>query len=280
MATQTIELPLALVRAFSAIPTGGNPAGVVQLTAGLGCQLSTAQLQQLAAQSAQPVTAFVWAVAGGYQIRWFTTAQEINLCGHGTLAAAAVLFAQQPAGATLQFFSAYGDIAVTSTSGGYCLQLPCFALQPMPVAELPPSVSQGLTIAAAVGRDLVLELHSAAAVRAYQPDFQAMRQLPWHAVLVTALAETATTAEPPCYLLRYFAPAIGIDEDPATGSAHCSLLPYWQAKLPQPDQRWQAMQCSSSGGEFVLQGLDSGLQLTSQAVITGQRLLSLPIGLS
>ncbi len=273
--TTIIELPLTLVRAFSADPTGGNPAGVVQLSTGLSSKLSTAQLQQLAAQSAQPVTAFVWAVAGGYQIRWFTTAQEINLCGHGTLAAAAVLFAQQPACATLQFFSAYGDLAVTSTSGGYCLQLPCFALQAITVAELPPSVSQGLTLAAAVGRDLVLELHSAAAVWAYQPDFPAIRQLPWHAVLVTALAETATTAEPPCYLLRYFAPGIGIDEDPATGSAHCSLLPYWQAKMPQPDQRWQAIQCSSSGGEFELQGQGAVLQLTSQAVICGERLLQL-----
>lgn len=272
---QTIGLPLALVRAFSATPAGGNPAGVLQLTAGLCSDLSTAQLQQLAAQSAQPVTAFVWAVAGGYAIRWFTPAQEINLCGHGTLAAAAVLFAQQPACSTLQFFSAYGEIAVTRTRGGYCLQLPCFALQPIAVTELPPSVSQGLTIAAAVGRDLILELNSAAAVRAYQPDFQAMRQLPWHAVLVTALAETAATAEPPCYLLRYFAPAIGIDEDPATGSAHCSLLPYWQAKMPQPDQRWQARQCSSAGGEFELQRLGAVLQLTSQAVICGERLLQL-----
>lgn len=275
MKAVTAELRLTLVRAFSAHPTGGNPAGVVLLNAGLSSDLSSAQLQQLAAQSAQPVTAFVRAVAGGYAIRWFTQAREINLCGHGTLAAAAVLFAQQPACTTLQFFSAYGDIAVTRTRGGYCLQLPSFALQPIAVTELPPSVTQGLTIAAAVGRDLVLELSSAAAVRAYQPDFEAMRQLPWHAVLVTARSDTVPTTEPAGYLLRYFAPGIGIDEDPATGSAHCSLLPYWQAKMPQPDQRWQATQCSSAGGEFALQGLGSVLQLTSQALICGERLLQL-----
>lgn len=275
MKAVTTELHLTLVRAFSAHPAGGNPAGVVLLNAELSSDLSSVQLQQLAAQSAQPVTAFVKAAAGGYTIRWFTPTQEINLCGHGTLAAAAVLFAQQPTCSTLQFFSTYGDIAVTRTERGYCLQLPCFALPPIAVTALPLSVTQGRTIAAAVGRDLVLELNSAAAVRAYQPDFQAMRQLPWHAVLVTALAETAATAEPACYLFRYFAPGIGIDEDPATGSAHCSLLPYWQAKLPQPEQRWQAIQCSSAGGEFEVQQLGSVLQLTSQAVVYGQRVLQL-----
>lgn len=279
------EIVLSLVRAFTTNPQGGNPAGVVQLAAALAADvatvqvsaINTSQLQQLAAESAQPVTAFVWPVVGGYQIRWFTPSMEINLCGHGTLAAAAVLFSQEAHRSRLQFYSVYGDMTVERTDTGFCLQLPCFPLQPIAVSDLPRSVTQGLTIAAAIGRDLVLELASAAAVRAYQPDFAAMRQLNWHAVLVTALSETETVDAEPCYVLRYFAPAIGIDEDPATGSAHCSLLPYWQKKRPQPESRWRAQQYSEAGGDFVLQQQGSVLRLTSHAVLLGQRQLGWPL---
>jgi predicted PhzF superfamily epimerase YddE/YHI9 len=285
MVSSQRQIVLSLVRAFTSHPQGGNPAGVVQLatavadegaTAEIGA-IQTSQLQQLAAQSAQPVTAFVWPVVGGYQIRWFTPSMEINLCGHGTLAAAAVLFSQQAQRSRLQFYSAYGEMTVERSDTGLCLQLPCFALQSIAVSDLPHKVTQGLTIAAAFGRDLILELANADAVRAYQPDFTAMRQLSWHAVLVTALSETAAVEGTPCYVLRYFAPSIGIDEDPATGSAHCSLLPYWQAKKPQPEQRWRAQQYSNAGGDFVLQQQGSVLRLTSQAVLLGQRQLDWPL---
>jgi len=255
------------VRAFTDKLHGGNPAGVI-------CFLqfpAQAQLQQLALQNNQPVTAMVAPTADGYQIRWFTPQQEINLCGHGTLAAAAVLFSKHPALTQLQFFSRYGDISVRKDAAGLSLFLPIFVLIPVAITTLPRAITQGLTVAAATSRDLILELASPQQVLDYQPDFSAIQQLPWHALLVTAFDDTAAT---PCYVLRYFAPSIGIDEDPATGSAHCSLLPYWQAKYPDQQGQWQARQCSAQGGEFQLRRVGEQLELTSQAVILGDVLLS------
>lgn len=254
------KVQLQRVRAFTDQPQGGNPAGVICFT-----QLpSQAQLQQLARQAKQPVTAMLAPVDGGYQIRWFTPLQEINLCGHGTLAAAAVLFARFPGMSQIKFFSQHGDISVHKNASGYSLCLPLFVLSAVALDELPVAITQGQAVAAACGRDLVVELASKQQVLAYQPDFSAIRRLPWHALLVTAFDNTVAN---PCYVLRYFAPSIGIDEDPATGSAHCSLLPYWQAKYPQLQGRWQARQYSAQGGEFQLCRVDDQLELTSQAVL-------------
>lgn len=254
-------MTLAKVRAFTSDPQGGNPAGVMVLADVFAIDSLT--LQQWATQSAEPVTAFVSATTTGYQIRWFTPTQEINLCGHGTLAAAALLFDLHPELPRLQFFSRFGDIAVAKTAAGLSMVLPAFALQPQAVAELPLAITQQQAVAAAVGRDLILELSSAQQVLDYQADFSAIRQLPWHALLITALLDEQPAAG---YCLRYFAPGIGIDEDPATGSAHCSLLPYWQAQYPK-QQQWQAQQFSPQGGSFSLRSIDARVELTSQAIV-------------
>lgn len=259
-AGQSSKIQLQLVRAFTANPQGGNPAGVICFAE----FPSQAQLQQLALQAQQPVTAMIAPTKGGYQIRWFTPQQEINLCGHGTLAAAAVLFARFPEMSQVDFFSQYGDIAVRKDAAGYSLCLPLFVLSSVAVEELPVAITQGQTVAAASGRDLILQLASKQQVIDYQPDFTAIRQLPWHAMLLTAFDETASN---PCYVLRYFAPSIGINEDPATGSAHCSLLPYWQAKYPKLPGQWLAIQCSVQGGEFLVRRVGNQLELTSQAVL-------------
>jgi predicted PhzF superfamily epimerase YddE/YHI9 len=282
-----IEAAMVLIlyrlRAFTDKAQGGNPAGVICFE-----QFPSAeQLQQLAWQSAQPVTAMVAKVTGGYQIRWYTPQQEINLCGHGTLAAAAVVFAREPALTVLQFFSEYGDIVVRRHSGGFSLCLPVFTLTPVAVKQLPLTITQGNAVAAASGRDLILELASLQQVVDYQPDFSAISKLPWHALLVTALD---TSEAEPCYWLRYFAPSIGINEDPATGSAHCSLLPYWVGRIAawqtknalqplkeHPQQgSWRARQCSAEGGEFQLRLKDGQVELTSQAVLLGEVALELP----
>ncbi len=276
------------VRAFTDKPQGGNPAGVICFE-----QFPSAvQLQQLAWQSAQPVTAMVAKAIVGYQIRWFTPQQEINLCGHGTLAAAAVVFAREPILTVLQFFSEHGDMVVRRHRGGISLCLPVFTLTSLAVKQLPQSITQGNAVAAASSRDLILELASLQQVVDYQPDFSAISQLPWHALLVTALD---TSAAEPCYWFRYFAPSIGINEDSATGSAHCSLLPYWTGRAAawpaenshapsdypvtdhQQQRRWRAWQCSAEGGEFQLRLLGGQVELTSQAVLLGEVTLALPV---
>lgn len=255
------------VRAFTDHPQGGNPAGVICFEQ----FLPDPQLQQLALKSNQPVTAMVAPLGNGYQIRWFTPLQEINLCGHGTLAAAAVLFTQTPEMSQVAFFSGYGDIQVRKTAEGFSLCLPLFTLTPVAPDALPAAISQGKTVAAASGRDLILELASKQQVIDYQPDYNAIRQLPWHALLLTAVDDTAAA---PGYVLRYFAPSIGINEDPATGSAHCSLLPYWQAKYPKWSEPWRARQCSVQGGEFKVCRIGDQLELTSQAVLVAKEWLS------
>lgn len=260
---------LHLVRAFTGHPQAGNPAGVICFEQ----FLPDHQLQQLALQANQPVTAMVAPTSNGYLIRWFTPQQEINLCGHGTLAAAAVLFAKSPEMLQVAFFSHHGNLQVYKSAAGFSLSLPVFAVTAMAMTELPAVITQGQTVAAACGRDLILELASIQQVIDYKPDLNAIRQLPWHALLVTAFDDAAS----PGYVLRYFAPSIGIDEDPATGSAHCSLLPYWQMKYPHLVGTWQARQCSEQGGDFKLRRVGEQLELTSQAVLISEVWLSVAL---
>lgn len=250
-----------LVRAFSNSITGGNPAAVM-----LFCQWpDTALLQDYARRTAQPVTSMLCKTAQGYAIRWFSAQSEINLCGHGSLAAAAVVFAAEPALQQLNFYSDFGVVAVRRSGSHLCLKLPAFAPEPQPLAVLPLAISQG-AIAAAQSRDLILEFLTVTEVQAYQPDFVLIASLPWHALILTAADNSG-------YVLRYFAPGIGINEDPATGSAHCSLLPYWRSRLgagPLP-----ARQLSEAGGTFVLQlqadGNQAVVEITTEALLCGTK---------
>lgn len=232
-----------LVHAFSSATCAGNPAAVVLFDKFPATEL----LQQLAAATLQPVTVMVCPAQNGYHIRWFSCSTEINLCGHGTLAAAAVLFNQQKNTSQsneLAFYSPFGNITVAKQQQHFCLTLHTFALQAQDLQGYAVAISQS-AIRAASSRDLILEFATAAEVAAYQPDFAAMGLLSWHAVILTAASPEGG------YVFRYFAPKIGINEDPATGSAHCSLMPYWASRLGYGPIK--ALQLSATGGEFVLQ---------------------------
>jgi predicted PhzF superfamily epimerase YddE/YHI9 len=273
------QFAVALVHAFSSATCAGNPAAVVLFDT----FAPTTLLQQLAAATGQPVTVMLCPAHNGYHIRWFSSSTEINLCGHGTLAAAAVLFNQQKnsnQGNELAFYSPFGNITVAKQQQHFCLTLHAFALQAQALESLAAGIIQG-AIRAASSRDLILEFATAAEVTAYQPDFAAMSLLPWHAVIVTAASAQGG------YVFRYFAPKIGINEDPATGSAHCSLMPYWASRLGHGPI--QARQLSATGGEFVLQLLpqssgdsdDSGdvadmVQIAAMARLAGVSQLLLP----
>ncbi len=270
------QFAVELVFAFSSATCAGNPAAVVLFETFAPTEL----LQQLATATGQPVTVMLCPAHNGYQIRWFSSSTEINLCGHGTLAAAAVLFNQQKNSLQsneLAFYSPFGNITVAKQQQHFCLTLHAFALQALALESLAAGIIQG-AIRAASSRDLILEFASAAEVAAYQPDFAAICLLPWHAVIVTAASAQGG------YVFRYFAPKIGINEDPATGSVHCSLMPYWASRLGHGPI--QARQLSATGGEFVLQLLpqncdDSGdvadmVQIAAMARLAGvsQLLLS------
>lgn len=231
------------VDAFTHQLFGGNPAGVVPLAA----WLPDAQMQRIAAENNLSETAFFVPEDDHYRIRWFTPTVEVDLCGHATLAAAWVLFnALGHAGDSVRFASASGALTVRRDDAWLMLDFP--ARPPEPVArgksvdtvlKALGTTTQPLYIGAA--RDLVVVLPDEASVQALQPDFALLATVPdWFAVTVTA---PGTGCD---FVCRFFAPRQGINEDPVTGSAFCTLIPLWAERLGRT--QLAARQISARGG--------------------------------
>lgn len=243
----------------------GNPAAVFWLEH----WPDDDRLQAMAAGQPAPVTAFICMPAGpdndvAIAIRWFAGRQEINLCGHGSLAAAALLFARQPQRQHAWLTSRFGDLQITRSDVVLAADLPVFALTlPAWPAQRPDGLSalvQSLNLSAQgceltdcfATRDLIVVLATAAQVQEFVPDFIALRQLQhYHATILTAPLYAPDGRSVIGYVLRYFAPNIGIDEDLATGSAQCSLAPYWLTR--SGTTRLQVQQLSAAGGYFVVE---------------------------
>jgi predicted PhzF superfamily epimerase YddE/YHI9 len=252
-----MDAALYCFKVFTDSVTTGNPAACVLLAS----WPHTSLLQSIATKAQQVVTAFIVPVADvphQYHIRWFSCQQEINLCGHGTLAAAALLRQLKGEG-FYQFVSCYGKLSVTAYHDSLLLELP---LWPIQAVELPVTFRDHQSLDCFQSRDLVLVLADVKAVQQFQPDMQLIRQLPHHALIVTAFCP------PDTYVVRYFAPSIGIDEDIATGSAQCSLAPYWQIKTGL--QKFQVRQLAAVPSSFVVTLLPEHLILCTQAVLLTQ----------
>ncbi|WP_371416695.1 PhzF family phenazine biosynthesis protein [Sphingosinicella sp. BN140058] len=205
--------------AFTARPFAGNPAAVMLLEQFPDDDV----LQALAAENNLPETAFVVAVGQDYRIRWFTPQVEVPLCGHATLASAAVIFERlEPHGDTLRFLSASGPLTVRRAGRGYAMDFPARRCTPM---APPPGLAEALARDPQEvlwdGSNILARLQTADAVRALAPDLAALARLPAAGVIVTAAGEDGYDI-----VSRYFAPAKGIPEDPVTGGAHCGLTPY------------------------------------------------------
>ncbi|MEQ6927645.1 PhzF family phenazine biosynthesis protein [Pseudomonas mosselii] len=234
-----MQLHFHQVDAFSDRPFAGNPAMVYRLDQWLEDGL----MQQVAAEHNLAETAFVVAEDDGYRIRWFTPSTEVPLCGHATLASAHVLFdvyAEQAP--RLDFKSRSGLLCVSRENGRLWLDFP--RIDPQPLTE-PVAVAEALGCEVREvyqTRELFVVLDSEQAVRDCAPDMAALARLPGLGVIVTAPGERHD------FVSRYFAPGIGIPEDPVTGSTHCSLIPYWAARLGKSEL--QAFQCSTRGGEL------------------------------
>lgn len=219
-------IPLYQVDAFTDQPFKGNPAGV--------CLLSEvrpdAWMQALAAEMNLSETAFLLPQAEDFSLRWFTPSTEIDLCGHATLASAHILWqtGRVPAGANLHFHTRSGLLSASQSADWIELNFPVRPFQP--VAELE-GVSDALgavpdeTFVSA--GNLLYVYHEESVVSRLSPDFAALKQFDYHGVIVTAPADSAEFD----FVSRFFAPAIGIDEDPVTGSAHCTLAPFWESRL-------------------------------------------------
>ena len=228
-----MELLIYQVDAFTSRLFGGNPAAVCPLTE----WLPDATLQAIAAENNLAETAyFIQRSDGRYDLRWFTPALEIDLCGHATLASAKVIFDHhEPDRQELAFQTRSGELRVSRNGSRLELDFP---------TRRPERLAGHPGLAAALGvtalevwksRDHLVVLESASAVRAVQPDFRALRALEdVFAAIVTAPGEGDID-----FVSRFFAPKAGIDEDPVTGSAHCNLIPYWADRLGKSQLRAQ-----------------------------------------
>lgn len=238
-----MQLPVYQIDAFTDRPFHGNPATVIPMAG----WLRNETLQAIATEMAVSETAFVVPSGPDYHIRWFTPTVEVDLCGHATLAAASVLFEGQPANAaSLTFQSMSGPLLVTRQRGRYSLYFPN---RPPREASTPPGLFEALGCPAAPVfrsiRDLLVVLPDEQAVAAIRPDFCALAETdPW-AVIVTAPGDTVD------FVSRFFAPRQGIMEDPATGSSHCTLGPYWAERLGRT--KLKARQLSAREGEMEVE---------------------------
>lgn len=239
------RFPCWQVDAFTDRPFAGNPAAVVWLEA----DADPVWLQSVAAEMNLAETAFVRKQDNGYSLRWFTPKVEVDLCGHATLASAHALWASgMVADNPLPFHTRSG--LLTCSRNGDLIELDFPATAPA-VAPVDPAVLAALGTSSAVyfGRsrfDVVVQLASPAELRTLRPDFRKLGAVDARGVMVTAVSDDPRYD----FISRFFAPRVGVDEDPVTGSAHCALTPYWAAKLGKT--QLTAFQASERGGVLHL----------------------------
>lgn len=256
---------LFLVDAFSSERFRGNPAAICLLDAAAP---SEKWMQALAAEFNQPETAFVRALGGDFSLRWFTPVTEEELCGHATLATAHVLWETGRLAKTADatFLTRSGRLHARRVEGLIELDFPTEPAEP---AEAPTALLRALDQPIrAYGRsrlDHLVELGSETELRALQPDMDALLRLPGRGVIVTALAASPGAD----FVSRYFCPKDGIAEDPVTGSAHCTLAPFWSARLAR--KSLVGHQLSARGGivHVICDGPRTRLRGTAVTVFRG-----------
>lgn len=237
-------LKITQVDAFTNQPFAGNPAAVCVQPEPLDDSL----MQAIALEMNLSETAFLWPMADGFSLRWFTPATEVDLCGHATLASAHTLWTEGHLSTdqVARFHTRSG--LLTATHKGDWIELN-FPAQPETEHRVFPELVKalgGISIDY-VGKNqndyMLVEVRSEAEVKDLEPDFGLLKAIPIHGVIVTSKAEADQDYD---FVSRFFAPAFGINEDPVTGSAHCCLAPYWQAKLGKTEML--GYQASSRGG--------------------------------
>jgi len=273
------KLPLYIVDAFTATRFRGNPASVCVLER----EIPVSTMQAIAAEMNHSETAFVLSIddspqhASRFLLRWFTPQVEVPLCGHATLATAAVIFSTLGNNAAIiQFETKSGKLLTWREDTRIVLDFPAEDCQPIKVA---PEIYTALGVQDVkeswyAGRDgnLLLEFYSESEVRDLKPDFRdlksAPREKPFLGVIVTAKGSGKFD-----FVSRFFAPWIGIDEDPVTGAAHCALTPYWARRTGKSEMR--ALQVSRRGGEMTVRLKDKRVNLIGEAVIVAEGTLLL-----
>ena len=245
-----MKLPIYQIDAFTDQVFSGNPAAVVPLEK----WLPDADLQAIAAENNLSETAYFVPESDGqadFHLRWFTPTNEVDLCGHATLAAAWVLFNQlHHSRPSILFRCQARTISVTKLNDRLQLDFPARPAREVP---LDPKILSALGIQSATAmlqsRDLLVVIESEETVARLRPDFNALGALDYFGVCVTApgtAQDNGGKQNPADFVSRFFAPRQGINEDPVTGSAHCTLVPYWAERLGK--STLVAHQISSRGG--------------------------------
>ena len=250
-----MKIPLYQVDAFTDKAFGGNPAAVCPLPAWIDERL----MQSIAAENNLSETAFIVPAGDAFQIRWFTPTAEVDLCGHATLASAYVVFNNvKPESRQVTFESKSGPLRVSRQDGLLALDFP---------ARPPAACTPDPTLVAALGcqPDEILKAkaylavyNSEADVRALRPNMDALKSLDTYGVIVTAPGSDVD------FVSRFFAPKVGVPEDPVTGSAHCTLVPYWAQRLGRTVLH--ARQVSQRGGELFCELQGDRVSLAGKAV--------------
>lgn len=240
-----MEQPIVQIDAFADKPFTGNPAGVCLLDG----PRDDEWMQLVAREMNLSETAFLYPGDDGYNLRWFTPTIEVKLCGHATLASAHHLWESGRAkpSATLRFHTHSG--LLTATKRGDLIELD-FPARPVTELSPPPGLLDALGVTGSfVGKsayDYLVEVASESIVRSIAPDQGKLKQMAVRGVIVTAKSSSSEFD----IVSRFFAPGAGVDEDPVTGSAHCTLGPYWAPKLGKTEL-W-AYQASTRGGSMLV----------------------------
>lgn len=234
-----MRLPLYQIDAFTSRAFHGNPAAVVLLDEWLPDDV----LAAVAAENNLAETAFVVARGDVMPLRWFTPTVEVDLCGHATLAAAHVLFRySMPAATSVTFGTRSGNLVVTRDGDMLSMDFPSRPGKATPVTDQLAAALGARPREALMARDLLVVFDTEAGIRDFRPDFAGLASLDAFGVIIAAPGDAAD------YVYRFFAPRQGIPEDPATGSANCTLVPYWAARLGKSDLN--ARQLSARGAEL------------------------------
>jgi len=254
-----MALPIYQVDAFTREVFGGNPAAIIPLES----WLEDPVLQSIAMENNLSETAFLVPAAEGYELRWFTPRVEVDLCGHATLAAAHVLFEHLGHDRdSVSFQTRSGTLRVTRSGQRLAMDFPATRLAPGEVSlavcrALGATASEAL--APVEGKGAVLYVYEFEEdIARLAPDFNALLAASTRSVIVSAPGDECDVVS------RFFAPQVGIDEDPVTGSAHCSLVPYWAQRL-----RKNALSCrqiSARGGVLDCELRGDRVQMVGSAV--------------
>ncbi|UCF93688.1 MAG: PhzF family phenazine biosynthesis protein [Desulfobacterales bacterium] len=251
-----MKISLYQIDAFSPKLFQGNPAAVCPLDN----WLDDRTLQAIAAENNLSETAFLVAQNDRYDLRWFTPRTEVDLCGHATLASAFVVFNYiRPSLTTVEFSTASGMLRVAKEGRLLSMDFPA---RPAAPCAAPESLLQALgqpPQEVRLSRDYLAVYASEDAIRSLTPNMDLLAQVECLGIIVTARGKDVD------FVSRFFAPRAGVPEDPVTGSAHCTLVPYWSAKLDKNELH--ARQLSPRGGELFCRDLGSRIKIAGEAVL-------------